>query len=123
MPQTDVMAWLHRAIGDLPKVTAHPHPLGGTEYQLGDVTLGYIDQCGIVDLDTGPELAGRLTIDLSRPEGGTVALWLLCRNYRLAASPNGATGDASFEAPDIAPSILLLDGAGTSSLRSNPPGP
>ncbi len=42
---------------------------------------------------------------------------------RLVASPNGATEDASFEALDIPPSIRLLDGAGTSSLRSSPPGP
>lgn len=123
MPQTDVMAWLHRAIGDLPMVTTHSDTVGGTEYQIGDVTLGHINQRGMVDLDTGPRLGGRLTIDLSQPEGGTVALWLLCRNYRLAASPNGATASASFEAPDIPPSIQMLDVVGMSLLRSSPPGP
>lgn len=144
MPQKDVTAWLQRAIGELPMVTASPDRLGGTEYQIGDVSLGHVHPHGTVDLDAGEHLAdlvvssgwatpsapGRLTIDLSRPQGGTVALWLLCRNYRrastmlaAAASPNGATAHVSFETPGPPPSIRMLDEVGMSSLGSSPPGP
>ncbi len=144
MPQKDVTAWLQRAIGELPLVTANPDQLGGTEYQIGDVSLGYVHPHGTVDLEAGQQLTelavgngwatpsapGRLTVDLSQPQGGTVALWLLCRNYRrastvlaAAASPNGATAHASFEAAGTPPLIRILDEVGTSSLRSSQPGP
>jgi hypothetical protein len=122
MPQTEVMEWLHSAIADLPMVTTELHPLGGTTYRLGERTLGLVDQ-SFVYVETGPELGGPMSIDLSEPEGGTTALWLLCRNYRLATSPNSGTESTTFEAPDIPPSIRILDEVGISSLVSKPPGP
>jgi hypothetical protein len=122
MPQTEVLTWLHRAIADLPMVTTELHPLGGTRYQLGEFTLGLIDE-RFVYVDTGPQLRGRVHVDLSEPDGALTALWLLCRNYRLATSPNRVTGHASFEAPDIPPSMQILDEVGMNSLRSSPPGP
>jgi hypothetical protein len=122
MPQTEVISWLHRAIIELPMVTTQLHPRGGTEYQLGDFSLGLVEH-SFVYVDTGPEFGGRVRVDLSEPDGGTTALWLLCRNYRLATSPNSVTGHATFEAPAIPPSIRILDEVGISSLRSSPPGP
>jgi Luciferase len=101
MPQQDRTAWLHQAMLGLPKVTADPDPQGGVEYHIGEIGLGRVHQPGTVDLDAEPQLAdmvvrsgwaapnggatpGRLTIDLAQPQGGIVALWLLCRNYRWA---------------------------------------
>lgn len=99
----DITAWLHQAMLDLPRVTAQPHPLGGIEYHMGEVGLGHLHHRGRVEVDAGPQLAamvvrsgwaapdghgapGRLSIDLAQPQGGSVALWLLCRNYRLAST-------------------------------------
>src|SRR6266516_1385159 len=102
MPQQEITAWLHGAMLGLPRVTADPDPDGGVEYHIGEVGLGHLlgdrQGPGSVEVDAGPQLAdlavrsgwaapgagapGRLTIDLAEPQGGIVALWLLCRNYR-----------------------------------------
>lgn len=148
MSQQDVVAWLYRAIGELPMVTARPADrLDGIEYYVGEVRLGRISCQGFVHLDAGHRLAdvvmrcgwakpdpagppGRLAIDLAAPLGGTVALWLLCRNYRCAreaaasdSSPDVAAEHVSFDTHGAPPSIRLLDQVGTGSLRSSPPGP
>jgi hypothetical protein len=140
MSHTDVAAWLWHAMGELPRVTRRPHPRGGIEYRVGEVRLGLVKDCGLVDLDAGPPLAdlvlrsgwavpqrdglpGRLTVDLSRPLGGTVALWLLCRNYRRACGPDGVAAHVSFDTPDAPPSIRILDQVGVRSLLSSSPDP
>jgi hypothetical protein len=139
MSHDDVAAWLWHAMSALPEVIACPHPYGGTEYRLGELRLGRVRDPGLVELDVEGPLAeavvrdgwatpdrggppGRLTVDLTRPLGGTVALWLLCRNYRRAGDPNSSAGHVSFDTPDAPPSIRKLDQVGISSLRSIPPG-
>jgi hypothetical protein len=103
MPQQDTTAWLHHAMLGLPRVSARTDPEGGVEYHVGGIGLGLLHDKDQVDVDAGPQLAdmvvrsgwaaphgpgapGRLTIDLTHPQGGTVALWLLCRNYRWAST-------------------------------------
>ena len=139
MSHNDVAAWLWHAISELPEVTAGPHPHGGTEFRVGDVLLGQVRDPGLVELDADNALAdllvrngwatpnqtgapGRLTVDLSRPLGGTVALWLLCRNYRRACGPDGSDAHVSFDTPDAPPSIRNLDQVATGSLHSVAPG-
>jgi hypothetical protein len=147
MSHEEVAAWLHAALAELPRVTAQPQPLGGVKYHTGDIELGHVQPCGLACLDAEPHVAslvvrsgwaapdrhgvpGRLTIDLSQPQGGTVALWLLVRNYRVAGTtpstdaspapgPDGSTAGVSFDTRGTPPSIRLLGQVGTGSLSSS----
>ena len=142
MSHEEVVAWLHGALGELPRVAAQPQPHGGVTYRRDDVELGQLHPCGLAGLDMEPDIAelvvrngwakpdshggpGRLTVDLSRSAGGAVALWLLLRNYRQAGEllpapvPDGSAERVSFDTPGLPPSIPVLDGAGSPSVPSS----